>query len=91
MVYEVISDTKCLDLNAALDGMIQRGEDGRFWCSYCNKTFSGKKECKRPAEIHMNLTHSCIVCQKEFKTRNALAIHYTRYHPDEVVSPWTMK
>ena len=35
------------------------------------------------------MTHSCIVCAKNFKTRNALSTHYTRYHANDVLSPWT--
>jgi hypothetical protein len=71
--------------------MIQKSQDGKYWCLNCNKSFSERKAAKRHAEIHLNVAHHCIVCQRVFKTRNGLATHYTRYHPDEVASPWSMK
>jgi len=39
----------------------------------------------------MDVVHSCIVCNKQLKTRNALSIHYARYHGGEIISPWTVK
>jgi len=78
-------------LNALVDEMISRGDDGKFLCLRCHKTFSKRQAVQRHAEIHLDLSHPCIACHKVFKTRSALGIHYTRQHPDEVVSPWTMK
>ena len=92
LVSQIGSDTLfTADLNALVDEMISRGHDGKFLCLSCDKAFLGKQAAERHAEIHLNMTHLCIVCQRTFKTRNALATHYTRQHPDEVVSPWTMK
>ena len=79
-----------LDLNAALEAMIQKEGGGRYSCLECGKNMADKSKIKRHAEIHLNMAHPCIVCQKVFKTRNVLATHYTREHPNEVSSPWTM-
>ena len=48
-----------------------------------------RAKMRRHAEVHLNMNHPCIACGKNFKTRNALSIHYTRYHGQEVESPWT--
>jgi len=83
------SKADILELNAVVDTMIQKEEGGRYSCLQCGKTMSDKSKIKRHAEIHLDMSHPCIVCQKVFKTRNVLATHYTREHP-EVTSPWTM-
>ena len=80
-----------LDLNAALEAMIQKEGGGRYSCLECGRNMADKSKIKRHAEIHLNVAHSCIVCQKVYKTRAVLAMHYTREHPNEVISPWTMK
>ena len=80
-----------LDINAVIETMVGRNEDGKYECLACGKVFEAKQSAQRHAEIHLGLTHSCIVCQKVFKTRNTLATHYTKQHGGEVASPWTMK
>ena len=78
-----------LDLNAALEAMIQKEGGGRYSCLECGKNIADKSKIKRHAEIHLDMTHPCIVCGKNFKTRNTLGHHYTQQHPNEVMSPWT--
>ena len=63
-----------LDLNAALEAMIQKEGGGRYSCLECGKNMADKSKIKRHAEIHLNMAHPCIVCQKVFKTRNVLAL-----------------
>ena len=80
------------DLNSVLDGMIAKCTvegQGKYMCQTCGKTMDNRAKMKRHAEVHLDMSHSCIVCHKQFKTRNALSTHYTRYHGEEVVSPWT--
>ena len=77
------------DLNAVLESMIGRLESGSYICNTCGKTSTSKSKSMRHAEVHMNVAHHCMICQKQLKTRNALAIHYSRYHEGEVLSPWT--
>ena len=70
---------------------MHRGEDGKYECIQCGKSNQDKSKTRRHVETHLNMTHPCIICGKKFKTRNVLATHYTRDHPNQVVSPWTMK
>ena len=83
-----------LDLNSVLDAMILRisetGGPAKYSCQSCGKTMADRAKMRRHAEVHLNMNHPCIACGKNFKTRNALSIHYTRYHGQEVESPWTM-
>ena len=82
-----------LDLNSVLDGLISKSNEAggpvRYSCLTCGKSMADKAKMRRHAEVHLDMNHPCIVCGKNFKTRNALSIHYTRYHGQEVVSPWT--
>jgi hypothetical protein len=87
----VVLKHNVLELNAVVETMIQKGQGGRYDCVQCGKSLVDKSKAKRHAEIHLNMSHPCIVCHKVFKTRNVLATHYTREHPNEVVSPWTMQ
>ena len=80
-----------LDLNTLLESMIARVEDGgplKYQCHTCGKTMSDRTKIKRHAEVHLDLTHNCIVCQKQFKTRNSLSVHYSLAHKNQVLSPW---
>ena len=90
MLHILIKTLPLLDLNAALEAMIQKEGGGGYSCLECGKHMVSKSKTKRHAEVHLNMAHPCIVCQKVFKTRNVLATHYTREHPNEVISPWTM-
>ena len=80
-----------LDINAVVETLVGRTGDGKYQCLKCGKCFDTKQRVRRHAEIHIDVSLPCIVCQKVFKTRNALSAHYTRKHTSEVVSPWTMK
>ena len=86
--YLLIFESSILDLNSTLESMVERSEEGKWRCTVCGLE-NDKYKVKRHAEVHLDLTHSCIVCAKNFKTRNALSTHYTRYHANDVVSPWT--
>ena len=80
-----------IDLNALLESMIVWVEDGgplKYQCQTCGKTMKDKKLIKRHAEVHLDLSHTCIVCQKQFKTRNSLSVHYSQTHKNQVMSPW---
>ena len=75
-----------------LDSLFRRSDGvglAQYECLTCAKTMQDKTKMRRHVEVHMDMTHNCIVCQKIFKTRNALSTHYTRQHGEEVVSPWT--
>ena len=83
--FLVVEDIDLLppDLNSVLDGMIAKCTvegQSKYMCQTCGKTMDNRAKMKRHAEVHLDMSHSCIVCQKQFKTRNALSTHYTRYH-----------
>ena len=80
-----------LDLNALIQTLVGKHESGKFCCLTCGKVFEAKQSVERHAEIHLGLSHHCIVCDKVFNTRNTLATHYTKQHPNEVATPWAMK
>ena len=80
-----------LDLNALIQTLVGKHESGKFCCLTCGKLFEAKQSVERHAEIHLGLSHHCIVCDKVFNTRNTLATHYTKQHPNEVATPWAMK
>ena len=61
----------------------------QYMCQTCGKTMSDKTKMRRHAEVHLDMSHPCIVCRKNFKTRNALSTHYTRHHASQVAAPWT--
>ena len=82
--------TFLLDFASLLESMIQRGLNGNFECTSCGKTSGDKKSMRRHVETHMDVRHSCQLCDKASKTRVGLAQHYAKYHSSEVVSPWAM-
>ena len=75
MVHILIKTLPLLDLNAALEAMVQKEGGGRYSCLECGKNMSDKSKIKRHAEVHLDMTHPCIVCQKVFRTRFVLATH----------------
>jgi len=81
------------DLNTLLDSMIERYHDGttaKYLCQSCGKIIASKKDMRRHVEIHLDLSHPCGICKKVLKTRSSLAAHYSIYHKNEVISPWSM-
>ena len=48
-----------LDLNAALEAMIQKEGGGRYSCLECGRNMADKSKIKRHAEIHLNIAQSC--------------------------------
>ena len=82
--------TFLLDFASLLESMIQRGLNGSFECTSCGKTSGDRKSMRRHVETHMDMRHSCQLCDKVSKTRVGLAQHYSKYHGSEVVSPWAM-
>ena len=79
-----------LEFAALLESMIHRGLNGTFECTNCGKSCADKKGIRRHVETHVDMRHSCQLCDKVSKTRVGLAQHYAKYHSSEVVSPWAM-
>lgn len=59
-------------------------ELGVYVCKSCGKRMANKTKIKRHAEVHLDLSHPCSVCGKQFKTRNALSQHYSSIHGQTV-------
>jgi len=85
------------DLNSLCDSMIAKYENEgqsaakyRYMCNPCGKVITSKKDMRRHVETHLDISHPCSVCQRTFKTRSSLALHYSLYHKNEVNSPWSM-
>ena len=82
-----------LDLNLALETLVERVEDGltnEYQCKSCGKRMGNRSKMRRHVEVHFDMNLPCSICYKNFKTRNALSQHYNLVHKDEVVAPWSM-
>ena len=60
--------------------MMERLEDSQWRCLNCSKVMVNSTLMRRHCEIHLDCSHTCNVCGKKAKTRNALEIHTRRYH-----------
>ena len=82
------TDAFILDFNLVLETMIEKCSEGEgpsvYMCKLCLKRMSNKTKIKRHAEIHLDLSHPCNICYKQFKTRNALSQHYSTVHGQTV-------
>ena len=59
----------------------EQDENGRFKCSFCNKTFSFKSCAKKHEKIHTGEGFvSCGQCNKVFRTNNQLKVHELGIH-----------
>ena len=72
------------DLDEVLNSMMERMADARWRCLNCAKTMANSTLMRRHCEIHLDCSHTCNVCGKKAKTRNALEIHTRRYHGNGV-------
>ena len=76
------------ELNRALEEMIARDTDadGRtcYTCNTCGKVMQKRDKMRRHVEVHLDMTHPCYICGKNFKTRNALSHHYRGVHGQNV-------
>ena len=89
-VKNLCCPSKCLpssDLNSLCDSMIAKYENEgqsaakyRYMCTSCGKVIISKKDMRRHVETHLDISHPCSVCQRTFKTRSSLALHYSLYH-----------
>ena len=61
---------------------IVRGEDGNYSCGYCGKTGDKwKNNMRHHVETHLEgLSYPCQICDKTFRSRNALSCHKYQYH-----------
>ena len=79
-----------LELNAVLETMIEKAELGKWRCKSCGQE-NDKYKIRRHVEVHLNMSHTCIVCGKDFKTTNSLSTHFNRFHGNYVEPSWSNK
>ena len=72
--------------------LIDRMSDGNFKCKVCGKMSTEKvlrfrlPNMRRHVEIHMEgLTYSCSVCNKTFRSKNALSTHKSVKHSSKSI------
>ena len=62
----------------------EEGGTFKYVCNNCGKTMPKKDKMRRHVEVHLDVTHPCAMCDKTFKTRNALSHHYSGVHGQNV-------
>ena len=72
------------DLDEVLNSMMERLIDSTWRCLNCTKVMANSTLMRRHCEIHLDCSHTCNICGKKAKTRNALEIHKRRYHGNGV-------
>ena len=55
-----------------------------FKCQDCPKEFPHKYQLKKHLIVHMSPSFVCSSCEKVFKRKNELLVHYKTYHDHEV-------
>ena len=69
-------------LDERINQLLEKGEDGKFQCTLCEKFFKTKKQC----QYHIEARHlegillPCHLCEKTFRSGNSLANHKTKLH-----------
>ena len=72
------------EVNEQIEQNFSKNLDGTFSCQICGKN-SGKwlTHIKNHVETHLEgLSFNCPMCEKTFRSRNALSIHKHRHHKD---------
>ena len=76
-----ISQENMTELEEQIEKNIVRNFDRSLSRKICSKTFVKKDHIKKHIETHLEgLSFSCPVCEKNFRSRNALALHKSRRH-----------
>ena len=73
------------ELDQKIEESFSRDATGNFVCHHCNKTDKRKDNMKEHVEIHFdNLSFPCNFCGKVSRSRNALRVHKSRNHSNQV-------
>ena len=76
-----INSDNISDVNEQIKENVLRNADNMWECIVCCKSFTHKKHANQHAETHLEgLSFNCPICEKSFRTRNALAIHKHKNH-----------
>ena len=60
--------------------MVRSHENGNFKCSTCNIGFSSVLKLKKHVEKEHPASHSCLLCNKKFRSNDMLRAHNVRSH-----------
>ena len=61
--------------------LVEKKEGGCYLCTVCKKEMNVKRDMKRHLETHLSgLSYECLLCNKSFRSSNALRHHDDRFH-----------
>merc|ERR1712129_61636 len=84
---EILSAPSEEEINARIDGMVERREDGLWLCLQCGQTSKVRFVVRRHAETHLEgFSHPCTDCppgKQAFRTRANLLRHRMRCHKEQ--------
>ena len=76
-----INQDNMSELEEQIEQHIIRNTDRTFSCKFCGKNSERKDNLKNHIETHLEgLSFNCPMCEKTFRSRNALALHMSRKH-----------
>ena len=69
------------EVNEQIEDNIVRNAENMWECKVCGRSFARKDHLKQHVETHLEgVSFDCPMCEKTFRSRNALAIHKHRNH-----------
>ena len=77
---KVVSLTDMTELDEKIQQLMEK-IDGIFHCKACNYSSRNRTHVKEHVERHIEgLSYPCQFCDKTFRSRNSLRVHYHSYH-----------
>ena len=68
------------EIDRAVDEHIESFSDG-LKCSFCGKLAKTRQNIRAHVETHLEgISYPCPSCEKTFRSRNAVALHKSRFH-----------
>ena len=65
-----------IEIDEKISENMQKNEDGKYSCQFCDRVMSHKTRMKEHVETHMdNLSFPCNNCGKTFRSRHSLKVH----------------
>ena len=69
------------DINAEVDKrMLQNYNGSGYTCAVCGKIMVKRSHMIQHIETHLDLLHTCDICQRQYKSRNSLCVHKSTAH-----------